>query len=225
VKAKTIRGVFPGVDISDWRELLAVRRYDISLAERTFAELAASSTVVLRSPLDAKRELRQQASRELNAFFQTSGRLRLPNSADPAVSILIVLFNEVELTFRCLHALVETLDMPAEVILVDNASSDDTARLLDRMDGARIIRNSEDLHFLRAVNQGSVEARSPALLLLNNDAQMMHGALQAALEVLHSAADIGAIGGKMILPDGPLGGWEHHLERGKLRGLWPRTGP
>jgi tetratricopeptide (TPR) repeat protein len=43
VKVKTIRDGFAGVDVSDWRELLATEGYDVSLAERTLAELPTSS--------------------------------------------------------------------------------------------------------------------------------------------------------------------------------------
>jgi hypothetical protein len=58
--------------------------------------------------------------------------------------------------------------------------------------------------FLRAVNQGAAEARGAALLLLNNDTNLTPGALKAALETLDSTADIGAVGGKLLLPDGTL---------------------
>jgi lipopolysaccharide biosynthesis protein/GT2 family glycosyltransferase len=154
--------------------------------------------------LDAKLRFREQAMRELNAFFERGDRLVVPNAERPVVSILLVVYNQAELTFRCLSALINTLGMPAEVIIVDNASSDDTVRLFDHLDGARILRNSENLHFLRAVNQGAAEARGTALLLLNNDTGLKPGALQAALETLNSASDIGAVGGKLILPDGTL---------------------
>jgi hypothetical protein len=45
VKVKTIRDGFAGVDISDWRQLLATEGYDVSLAERTLAEFSTSSAV------------------------------------------------------------------------------------------------------------------------------------------------------------------------------------
>jgi hypothetical protein len=44
VKVETIRGLVPDVDISDWRESLAAQGYDVSLAERTLAEITASSS-------------------------------------------------------------------------------------------------------------------------------------------------------------------------------------
>jgi GT2 family glycosyltransferase len=203
IKIKTVRDVFAGVDISDWRELLANQGYDVSLAERTIAEFSKSSIAAARQ-LDPKIQIREQASSELSAFFASHERLTLPYSEHPLVSILMVLFNEAELTFRCLCAVIDTVDEPAEVIIVDNASSDNTALLLGRVDGARIIRNKENLHFLRAVNQGSAIARGAALLLLNNDTKMMPGGLRAAVETLYSAADIGAVGGKLVLPDESL---------------------
>ncbi|MEJ0095245.1 MAG: rhamnan synthesis F family protein [Methylocella sp.] len=43
IKVTTIRDNFPGVDISDWREVLAAERYDVSLAERTLAEAKTPS--------------------------------------------------------------------------------------------------------------------------------------------------------------------------------------
>ncbi|HEY6359287.1 MAG TPA: glycosyltransferase family 2 protein, partial [Vicinamibacterales bacterium] len=168
------------------------------------AELSNALAKLETVPRNAKQQLRQQAVRELNAFLEKSGTFRIPSAGDPVVSILLVLYNQAELTFRCQQSLIDTVDVPAEVIIVDNASSDHTRLLLERLDGARIVRNGENLHFLRAVNQGAAEARGAALLLLNNDANLMPGALQAALETLHGATDIGAVGGKVILPDGTL---------------------
>jgi GT2 family glycosyltransferase/tetratricopeptide (TPR) repeat protein len=157
-----------------------------------------------RSLLDAKRNLRQEALAELHAFFAEGGSLQLPAAAEPTVSILLVVFNEAELTFRCLRSLAEIVGVPAELIIVDNASSDDTGYLLDRLKGPCIIRNAENLHFLRAANQAAAKARGRALLLINSDASLKPGALQAGLETLDSAGDVGAVGGKLILPDGTL---------------------
>ncbi len=111
------------------------------------------------------------------------------------MSILLVLFNQAALTLGCLRAIAATVRLPAEVIIVDNASSDETAELLSRLDGARVIRNPENRHFLHAVNQAAAAARGAALLLLNNDACLRPGTLQAAWERLNSAEDIGAVGG------------------------------
>jgi len=136
--------------------------------------------------------------------FTLVGRLRLPTSETPIVSILLVLFNQAELTFECLRALRLALDVPCEVILVDNASSDRTGELLDRIDGAKIVRNAENLHFLRGVNGGAELARGRHMLLLNNDTRLAAGSIAAAVERLDAESDLGAVGGRIVLLDGTL---------------------
>jgi GT2 family glycosyltransferase/tetratricopeptide (TPR) repeat protein len=203
IKMMAIRDRWPGVDVSDWRDVLAAEGYDAPLAERTLAEFAPPAGSP-NSLADAKQKFRAQALAELDAFFARGGTIGLPSASEPIVSILLVVFNEAELTFRCLRSLAEIIGVPAEVIIVDNASSDETGRLLDRVKGAKIMRNSEDLHFLRAANQASAEAHGRVLLLINNDACLLPGALEAAIETIDSAVDVGAVGGKLILPDGTL---------------------
>ncbi len=140
----------------------------------------------------------------LQTFLTSNAALDLPTVPDPETSVILVLYNRAELTLSCLRALRENFSHRFEVIIVDNASTDDTSRLLDRIHGARIIRNAENRHFLLAVNQAANEAQGKFLLLLNNDAQLLPGAFGAALETLQSQNDIGAVGGKLVLLDGSL---------------------
>jgi GT2 family glycosyltransferase len=138
------------------------------------------------------------------SFLVSGSRLELPQSKTPKVSILLVLFNRSELTFACLRSIVESRSEDLEVIIVDNASTDDTPKLLDRVCGARIIRNPTNPHFLLAANQAAREAKGEHILLLNNDAQLLPGTVSSALRTLTSAPDIGAVGGKIVLMDGSL---------------------
>ncbi len=155
----------------------------------------------------AKQAMRDLMASRLRAFFSTSQRLHLPRATAPQISILLVLYNQAELTFMCLSSIIETLgpgSPTVEVIIVDNASSDSTGELLGRVEGARIVRNTSNLHFLKGVNQAARMAAGTHLLLLNNDAQLMPGAVTAALAVLAADPTIGAVGGRIILPDGTL---------------------
>ena len=140
---------------------------------------------------------------QLRSFLASGAKLVVPHSDAPHVSVIIVLFNRAELTLSCLRSIREHLE-PLEIIIVDNASSDDTPQLLEHVAGAHIIRNCENLHFLRAVNHAAQHARGKHLLLLNNDAQLLPGSLAAALATLESSAAIGAVGGRIILLDGLL---------------------
>jgi len=140
----------------------------------------------------------------LEAFLASKAVLELPAADAPEISIVLVLFNRAELTLQCLRSIRENLELPIEVIIVDNASTDSTSVLLARTRGARIMRNSENRHFLRAVNQGAAEARGKYVLLLNNDARLLPGSLSAALETITMDENIGAVGGRIILLDGRL---------------------
>jgi O-antigen biosynthesis protein len=140
----------------------------------------------------------------LDNFLSSSARFRLPSSSEPEISIILVLYNRAELTLQCLRSLAESGQESIEIIIVDNASTDATSSLLNHLDGATILRNSENLHFLKASNLGARQARGRYILFLNNDTQVFPGTLQAALRTLESSQDIGAVGGKLILPDGSL---------------------
>ncbi len=164
----------------------------------------------LRFKLDGLARYRARAAhrRRMNhgfsAFLASNARLDFTPVNPPDVSILIILFNQAALSYGCLDSLHRLAARDIDLIIVDNASSDQTGELLSRIDGARIIRNAENLHFLRAVNQGAAFATGEFLLLLNNDAIVMPNAITRAVDILRSDPTIGAAGGKIILPDGCL---------------------
>ena len=166
-----------------------------------------------RPPVSATSPERQQevkdayhrlARVQLDAFLGEPHRLQLPFSEKPEVSILLVLHNQAALTLACLQSIREAVDCPAEVIIIDNASTDETHSLLDRVDSAEITYNAENVHFLRACNQGAPLARGRFILLLNNDARLLPGSLRAALSTMNSSPDIGVVGGRLVLLDGSL---------------------
>jgi GT2 family glycosyltransferase len=156
--------------------------------------------------MDHRAALRMMLANRLAAFLAGSGTLILPQAAEPDVSIILVLYNQAELTFGCLSSIVECLGTHGgvEVVILDNASTDATDRLLERVSGAQVVYSPENLHFLRGVNRAVREARGRNILLLNNDAQLLPGTLEAALRTLRSAPGIGAVGGRVVLPDGTL---------------------
>lgn len=152
----------------------------------------------------SKVAFRARTRRELHQFLKSDETLTFPPVEQPTISIILVLYNQADLTYACLLALQEHLDIGLEIIIVDNNSTDETRDLLDKLDGVKIAKNDENLHFLRGVNFGAGEATGEYLLLLNNDALVQPGALDAAIESLQSANDIGAVGARLILPDGTL---------------------
>lgn len=144
------------------------------------------------------------AAERFDAFLAGEERLALPLSNEPEVSIVLVFYNQAPLSLDCLRSILACCDVPAEVIIVDNASSDGTEQLLGRLDGARLIQNDNNRGFVEAVNQAAAMARGRHLLLLNNDAELLPGAIGAAIEALDADERVGAVGGRIVLLDGSL---------------------
>jgi GT2 family glycosyltransferase len=141
---------------------------------------------------------------QLQSFLTAGSPLQLPQSESPELSVILVLYNRAELTLACLRSLAENFLQRMEIIIVDNASQDETPHLLDHLRGVKIIRNKENRNFLLGVNQAARLATGEYLLILNNDAQVLPGTLQSALQTIRNGPDIGAVGGRLILLDGTL---------------------
>jgi len=167
---------------------------------------AAASQEPPPRPLD-KESVRREAREALLRFLNTREVLRLPPlppDSQVRVSAIIVLYNQAGLTLECLRALSQCQDTALETVVIDNASNDETQELMARVSGVRYIRNDENIHFLRAVNQAADYASGEYLLLLNNDAILEPGTLAQAVRRMDSSPQIGAVGGKIVLPDGSL---------------------
>lgn len=146
-----------------------------------------------------------QAGRELNAFLAGGSTLDFGSADSAEVAVLLVLFNRAELTYRCLrslHALRGEANL--EIVVVDNASADATGALLSRLRGVRVIRNTDNRHVVLGTNQAAQASTAETLLLLNNDTTVSTGAVPAAFSTLRSDPNIGAVGARLILPDGAL---------------------
>ncbi|MBC8097052.1 MAG: glycosyltransferase, partial [Akkermansiaceae bacterium] len=124
------------------------------------------------------------------------------------VSIVIPVFNRLDMTRPCIEAIHrETMAGTFEIIVVDNASSDGTAELLEAEQAAgrlRTIRNEKNLGFSKACNQGIRAARGGFILLLNNDTVPLSGWLEALLKEIMVNPGIAAAGSCLLYPGGEL---------------------
>src|SRR5947209_6563889 len=85
------------------------------------------------------------------------------------VAVIVPNWNGRRWLGQCLRALSEQTSPPAEVIVVDNGSSDASLELVDGLRDARIIRLHRNTGFANAVNVGIDAAQSDAVALLNTD--------------------------------------------------------
>jgi len=121
----------------------------------------------------------------------------------PRASIVVPLYQRADLTEGCLAALERagTLDV-AEVLLVDNASTDGTPALCRAWSHrVRVLRNEENLGFAIACNQGARAATGDVLVFLNNDTEVHDGWLAPLLEAV-ADPEVGVAGSRLLYPGG-----------------------
>ena len=155
-------------------------------------------------PESMKQALREKRKIALQDYFREDSKLHFLPAKKPKVTILLILWNQAELTLACLEALQEQDDGSWEVLIIDNAFTDKTHDLLKTLSGVKVIYNDKNIGFLQAVNQGALQAKGHYLLLLNNDAVVQKGSIRRAINTIESSNDIGAVGGRVILPHGLL---------------------
>ena len=121
-------------------------------------------------------------------------------------TLIVLAWNRWELTRRCLETLRETDLADAEVLVVDNGSTDETPERLAELDWVRVVSLPKNIGFVRGNNAG-IAAADPAsdVVLLNNDLELgQRDWLGRLRECAHSAQDIGIVGCRLVLPDGRL---------------------
>lgn len=116
------------------------------------------------------------------------------------VSIIIVGWNSGALLPRCLRSLA---DADAEIIVVDNASTDGSAARVERQfPTVRLIRAAANLGFAGAVNRGWHAAHGSLVLLLNPDVEAPPGAVARLASFLDTHPEYGAAAGRLVGVDG-----------------------
>ncbi len=131
--------------------------------------------------------------------------LVLPLADDPVVSVILPTYGQVPFTLRCLASIANHLpDIPIEVIVMDDAWYSPDADALDLVQGIRVIHNETNLGFLRSCNKAAAVAKGRFLYFLNNDTTVLDGWLEPMLALLREQPDTGAVGAKLLYPDGRL---------------------
>jgi GT2 family glycosyltransferase len=125
------------------------------------------------------------------------------NGADPLVSVVVVNYNAGRLLDHCLDSLAARRpEPPAEVILVDNASTDGSAELAaGRHPGVTLIRAGHNLGFAGGVNLGAAHAAGEILFLLNPDAEIWPDTLGPLAGALAADPRLAVAGCKIYDPD------------------------
>jgi GT2 family glycosyltransferase len=125
------------------------------------------------------------------------------SASQPLISVVLVSYNVRSHLLDTIRALLRSRDVSIELIVVDNASSDDSAAVVEaEFPKATLIRNRENAGFGRACNQGLEKASSELVLLLNPDVVVDPNCVRELARFVQSRPDAGAAGPRLERPDG-----------------------
>lgn len=117
----------------------------------------------------------------------------------PDVSVVIVTYECAPFLRRCLSSLEAQRDsIRIEVIVIDNASGDDTPSIAHEYPSVRMLTCDGNSGFARAANQGLDRAHGEFVLVLNPDTTIPQGALRACVDAMRADASIGVLTPRIV---------------------------
>ena len=142
----------------------------------------------------------------------------------PDVTAILVNYNagnELAVALRSIQS--DCAEVEWEAVVVDNASSDNSAAIVETFPRATLIRNPANVGFGRAVNQAAAVATAPRLLLVNPDCRLVSGAISTLRSVLDAEPSCAVVGPRIFDPEGTVQG-SARGDPDMLTGLFGRTG-
>ncbi len=140
-----------------------------------------------------------------NGTVDVRSPLIFPETSGPLVSIVIPVHNKWEYTYGCLYSILEnSKDIPYEIIVADDASTDETKSIRKYVSGVKTLRNETNLGFLKNCNIAAKKAEGKYILFLNNDTNVQKDWLRSLLDLIEKDATIGMTGGKLVYANGWL---------------------
>lgn len=158
----------------------------------------------LKAAMDERHDAALQASRaEWAQQHDWASRAKQLDTAIeqlyPKVSVIVLTYNNLDLTKACLESIECYTHYPNyEVIIVDNASADDTPAYLNAYAESRsnvqAILNADNLGFSAGNNVGLAAATGDYVVILNNDTYVTSGWMHRMVNALRRNPELGLVG-------------------------------
>lgn len=186
--------VVPPRDVEAMAEAIGRVREDAELA----SHLIKNGLEIVRERFDWDRcaeqfekAVRNQLARAESLEVDLQPNLRSMD-AEPVLSIVVLAWDQLHYTQRCVESIRQNTDVPYELILVDNGSEAEAAAYAEQA-GDQVVLNPENFGFSRGMNQGLARARGRAIAFLNNDTVMPPGWASPLLETLDAQERAGIV--------------------------------
>src|SRR3989344_2261404 len=139
------------------------------------------------------------------------------------LSIIILSYNTKDLTVRCIESIVgyykkELEDKILEIIVVDNASVDDSYSVIKKLankTNLEVIQSKENVGFAKGCNIGANASSGTYILFLNSDTQVLDRGFLQMVKFLDEHKGVGILGGKLLNPNNTP-----QQSGGKFYNLW-----
>ncbi len=122
------------------------------------------------------------------------------------VTVIILNYNGMQHSYLpdCLSSLVNQTYRQIEIVVVDNASSDDSLSLIEvGFSDVILVKNEENLGFCRGNNLGLMAASGEIVLFANNDTVFQPDCVEKLVIAMQSNPQIGVVSAKLIRPSSP----------------------
>ncbi|MFC1618618.1 glycosyltransferase [Candidatus Neomarinimicrobiota bacterium] len=179
-------------DPDEWYEkikyLIENPKIRFQLQEQAYKHITAERNIAL-------------GAQEIARFYKqilTRDQYHADIGSENMVSVIILTFNALEYTRRCMDSIQRNTTYPYEIVFVENGSTDGTKEylrnLVEENPNYQLIDNEKNIGFSAGNNQGARVARGKYLLLLNNDVLVGAGWLENLVNALEQDGRIGLIG-------------------------------
>lgn len=122
----------------------------------------------------------------------------------PSISIIIVNYNTKDLIVDCVKSINKDGPNDAEIIVVDNNSTDGSVEAIKKLKGIKTIFNDSNTGFAYANNQGIKIAKGKYVFLLNSDTYLTKGSLEDLMKFADEHDDAGVVGPRLLNKDKTL---------------------
>lgn len=122
------------------------------------------------------------------------------------LNIVIVNWNSGDYLQKCIHSIFSTNDekLVDKIFIIDNNSSDLSAKQIKPNDKIEIIWNKENRGFAKACNQGFKLSKSSDILLLNPDTQLLNSTLSDCVNFMNKESKVDILGCQLLKDNGEI---------------------